>query len=81
MNHHRQAIRNLLLRLGMHVAPERVVDELEKVGVEVSCNFVLKVKSQMLRDEAAAERERAKRTPVNKSRKRPQQQKIPRRPR
>lgn len=80
MNNPRQAIRNVILRLGMHAAPERVVDELEKVGVDVSCNFVLRVKSQMLRDEAAAERERAKRTPVNKSHKRPQQRKIPRRP-
>lgn len=78
---HRQAIKNILPRLGMHVAPEQVVEELEKVGLEVSTNFVAKVKSQMLRDQAAAERERAKRTPVSKSRKRPQQRKIPHRPR
>lgn len=73
----RQAIKHMLLRRGMHVAPEQAVEELEKVGVEVSTNFVAKVKSQMLRDQATAERERAKRTPMSKSRKRPQQRKIP----
>lgn len=73
----RQAIKNVLLQRGMHVSPAEVVETLDKLGIEVSENFVGKVRGQLLRDEAAAERERAKRPPVTKSHHRPQQRKVP----
>lgn len=75
----RRAIRSTLARLGMHATSKQVVDVLEGFGVEVSETFVALVRSQMLRDEAKAMRERSKRPPKTKSRKRPQQRKIPRR--
>lgn len=73
----RQMVKNLLSQLGMHVSPRQVVEALDKLGIEVSENFVTRVKGQMLRDEAAAERERSKRPPVAKNHKRPQQRKVP----
>lgn len=75
----RRTIRNMLGQLGMQANPTQVVDALERLGVEVSEQFVSQVKSQMFRDDAKASRERSKRPPKTKSRKRPQQRKIPNR--
>lgn len=76
-NNQRQAIRNVLLRLGVHARPQQAVEVLEKLGVEVSTSFVTMVRDQMQREQAAAARERAKRAPASKARKRPQLRKIP----
>lgn len=73
----RNSIRTTLARLGMHATPEQVVEALHDLGIEVSERFVTQVKTQMMRDEAKATRERSKRPPKTKSRSRPQQQKIP----
>jgi hypothetical protein len=59
----RRAIRNMLARLGMHATPGQVVEALESLDIEVSENFVARVKAQMFRDEAKAVRERSKRPP------------------
>jgi hypothetical protein len=75
----RQAIKSTLLRLGPHAKPEQVIEELERLGIEVSERFVAGVKMQMRRNETKAQKERAKRPPKNKSRKRPQNRKIPKR--
>ena len=72
-----KAIRNAIARLGMHAKPNKVVDELAGFGIEVSEEFVSKVKGQIRREESKALRERSKRPPKIKSRKRPQQRKIP----
>ena len=71
----RRAIRNMLARLGMHATPGQVVEALESLGIEVSENFVTRVKAQMFPDEAKSVRERSKRPP--KTRSRPQQRKVP----
>ena len=73
----RSAIRNTLKRLGMQATPGKVVKALEALSIEVSENFVARVKAQMYRHEAKAVREQAKRPPKTKIRKRPQQRKIP----
>lgn len=73
----RRAIRNTLGRLGMQATPTQVVEALEGFGVEVSETFVSQVRLQMLRHDTKATRERSKRPPKIKSRKRPQQRKIP----
>ena len=73
----RRAIRNMLARMGMHSTPGQVVEALESYGIEVNERFVIQVKWQMFRHEAKAVRERSKRDPKDKSRKRPQQRKIP----
>lgn len=75
----RRTIRSILARLGAHAAPQQVVDAMQAYGVEVSKKMVIQVKSQMLRDQAQALREQAKRPPQNKARSRPQQRKVPRR--
>jgi serine/threonine protein kinase len=73
----RRAIRSTLARLGMHSTPTQVVAALESYGIEVSENFVARVKAQMFGSETKAARERSKRPPKTKSRNRPQQRKIP----
>lgn len=73
----RRTIRGVLLRLGMHASPRQVAERLEACGIDVSESLVAAVKAQMLRQQAAAEREQAKRPPKSKSRRRPQQRKIP----
>lgn len=73
----RRAIKSMFGQLGMHAAPARVVEALGGVGVDVSETFVAKVRAQMLREDAAAERARAKDVPTSRRRKRPQQRKIP----
>ena len=55
---------------------ERVA-ALESYGIEVSENFVARVKAQMFGSETKAARERSKRPPKTKSCNRPQQRKIP----
>jgi hypothetical protein len=72
-----RAIRNALIRLGLHVTPKQVVEALEEQGIEVSEEFVVRVKGRMNREEAKAVRERSKRPPKSKSHKRPQQRKVP----
>ena len=72
-----RAIKNTLARLGMHATSKQVADALLGYGIEVSERFVTQVKSQIHRDQAKAMRERLKRPPKSKSRKRPQQRKIP----
>lgn len=74
----RRTIRGMQLRLGMHASPRQVAERLAACGVAVSESLVAAVKAQMLRQQAAAEREQAKRAPTTKSRRRPQQRKIPR---
>jgi len=64
---------------GIQASPTQVVDALDRLGVEVSEQFVSRVRSQMYRDDAKAARERSKRPPKAKSRRRPQQRKIPNR--
>ena len=73
----RKPIRDMWIQLGMQASPTQVADALEQLGVEVSEEFVSRVRSQMHRDNAKAARERSKRPPKTKSRKRPQQRKIP----
>lgn len=73
----RRAIRNTLARLGMQAKPEQVAEALEGYGIVVSGRLVSRVKLQILLDEAKAVRERSKRPPKSKTRKRPQQRKIP----
>lgn len=73
----RRAIRSTLARLGRHSTPTQVVAALESYGIEVSENFVARVKAQMFGSETKAARERSKRPPKTKSRNRPQQRKIP----
>ena len=72
-----RAIRSMLARLGMQATPKQVVEALEAFGVEISESFVSQVRFQMVRHDAKATRERSKRPPKIKSRKRPQQRKIP----
>ena len=74
-----KAIRSTLARLGMHATSKQVVDELAGFGIEVSEDFVSRVKEQIRREESKALQERSKRPPKTKSRKRPQQRKIPQR--
>lgn len=71
------AIRSALHRLGVHAPPDRVVEELDRCGIEVSEYFVSRVKMQVHREAAKATRERSKRPPKTKTRWRPQQRKIP----
>lgn len=75
----RRAVKNMVDRLGRHVAPSRVAEALRQYDIEVSENFVAKVKLQMDRQDAKAAQQRAKRPPKNKSRNRPQQRKVPQR--
>jgi hypothetical protein len=63
----------------MQASPKQIIDALERIGIEVSEEFASRVKFQMLRDDAKAVREQSKRPPKRKSRKRPQQRKIPKR--
>lgn len=72
-----RAIKAAWLRLGLHASPKQVVEALEEFGVEVSEAFVGRVRGQMSRERSSAAREQAKRPPSTKSRKRPQQRKIP----
>ena len=72
-----KAIKETLARMGMHAIPAQVVDALESCGVEVNERFVTLVRSQMIRDEAKAERQRLRRDPKVRSKRRPQQRKIP----
>ena len=73
----RRAIRSSLARLGRHSTPTQVVSALESYGIEVSENFVARVKAQMFGSETKAAIERSKRPPKTKCRNRPQQRKIP----
>ncbi len=75
----RKAIKDMFARMGMHANADaaQVVDALENYGIEVSERFVTLVRSQMIRDEAKAERQRSKRGPKVKSKRRQQQRKIP----
>ena len=73
----RRAIRNTLVRLGMHAKPGKIAEALEMYGIEVSEKLVSRVKIQMFRDEAKAARERFKRPPMPNTCNRPQQRKIP----
>ncbi len=73
----RKAITDMFARMGMHAKPAQVVDALQHCGIEVSERFVSLVRFQMIRDDAKAERQRLKRVPMARSRKRPQQRKIP----
>ncbi len=77
MNDTRKAIRNTLRQLGMHAGPEQVIEAMQRYGIDVSKRLVSDVKAQLLREEARAQREQAKRPPAVKSRNRPQQRKIP----
>jgi hypothetical protein len=63
--------------MGMGSSPAAVVEALEGYGIEVSERFVTQVRSQMILDESKAKRRRLKREPKVKSRKRPQNRKIP----
>jgi len=72
-----RAIRSALHRLGAQAPPERVVEELESYGIEVSEYFVNRVRMQIHRDAAKATRERSKRPPKTRVRWRPQRRKIP----
>lgn len=73
----KRAIRDVLNQMGMHVTTKQIVAALEKRGVEVSEAFISRVRGQMARELGKAEREKAKRPPEKKSRRRPQQRKIP----
>ncbi len=73
----KRAIQDVLNRSGLHVSATQVVEALEQRGIEVSEEFVSRIKGQMFRAEAKAEREKAKRPPQARSRSRPQQRKIP----
>lgn len=75
----RKNIRNICIQLGMQASSSQVVDALKRLGIEVSEEFVTRVKFKMLRDEAKAVQQQSKRPPKTKSRKRPQQRKIPNR--
>jgi len=77
MSNLRRAIRDTLRQLGMQADPQQVIETLQQYGVEVSTRLVTSVMAEMRREEARAEREQAKRPPVDKSRRRPQQRKIP----
>ena len=63
-----RAIRTTLARLGMHATAKQVVDGLAAFGVEVSEDFVSRVKEQIRREESKAFRGRSKRPPEIKSR-------------
>jgi hypothetical protein len=63
----------------MHATPKQVADELEGFGIEVSEEFVVRVKGQIRREASKALAERSKRPPKTKSRSRPQRRKIPQR--
>jgi hypothetical protein len=73
----RKAVRDMLCRMGMQATPAEVVSALGRYGIEVSARFVVLVRSEMIRDQARAERHRSKKDPGVKSRKRPWQRKIP----
>ncbi|WP_153559415.1 hypothetical protein [Roseimaritima sediminicola] len=75
----RSTIRSMWAQLGLQARPAEVVEALERLGIEVSEEFVARVRSQLHRDAAKAARERAKRPPQSKTAKRPQQRKIPHR--
>ena len=75
----RKMIRNMWMQLGIQASPSQVVDALERLGIEVSEEFVSRVNFQMLREEAKALQQQAKRPPKTKTQKRPQQRKIPNR--
>ena len=77
----RSAIRSLLGQLGRQASPSQVVDALAAVGIEVSETLVIKVRADLLRKEAKAERQRLMPQPHDKRRRRPQRRKIPPRPR
>jgi hypothetical protein len=66
-------------QLGMQASPSQIVAALERIGFEMSEEFVSRVKLQMLRGEAKTVQQQTKRPPKTKSRKRPQQRKIPKR--
>lgn len=74
-----KAIRSTFARLGMHATARQVVDELACFEVEVREAFVCKVKEQIRREDSRALAERSKQQPKDKSRKCPQQRKIPQR--
>jgi hypothetical protein len=74
-----RAIKNTLARLGMHATPKQVVAELQRFGIEVSEEFVSRVKDQIRREESKALAERSKRPPKKQNRNRLQQRKIPQR--
>ncbi len=77
MSNPHRAIRDTLQRLGLHADPQQVIETLQTYGVEVSTRLVTSVQAEMQREAARAEREQSKRTPAVKSRRRPQQRKIP----
>jgi|GEM_PF-2170227 len=77
MSNPHRAIRDVLRRLGMQADPQQVIETLQQYGVEVSMRLVISVQAEMRREDARAEREQAKRAPADKSRRRPQQRKIP----
>jgi hypothetical protein len=61
----------------MQAKPDQVCEVLDNYGIYVSERLVHQVRMQILRDEAKATRERTKRPPGSKTRRRPQQRKIP----
>jgi hypothetical protein len=71
----------MLARLGMHVPPSDVVAALASSGIEVSETLVKKVQVDLLRKQARVENQRSKPLLQDKRRIRPQQRKIPPRPR
>lgn len=77
MTNQNRAIRDAFTRRGLHISTKQTVEALDELGIEVSDSFVLSVKGQMIREQAKAMRERAKRPPESKGRNRPPQRKIP----
>jgi hypothetical protein len=73
----RTAIRHAFARLGMHAAADQIVAELACFGFDVSPTLVSKIRAELIRKEAKAQRQRAKPLAHDKRRKRPQQRKIP----
>lgn len=77
MSNPHRAIRDVLRRLGLQADPQQVIEALQPYGVDVSTRLVTSVQAEMQREAARAEREQAKRPPAVRSRRRPQQRKIP----
>lgn len=73
--HH--AVKAAVARLGMHATAAQIIDELQRYGLDASTRLVTDVKAQLERQQAKAAREQAKRPPQSKTRRRPQQRKLP----
>lgn len=72
-----RTIKSTIARLGPHAKPEQIMRALAEMDVDVSETHISKIKMQMLRGEAKAERHRLKKPVKDRRRKRPQQKKIP----